>query len=263
MPLTDAQIDDRFTFAIEVAREAGTLAMGYFADLASLDVKSKGPQDVVSQADVETERLIKSRIAARFPEDAFLGEETGADGLADAEGIWVVDPIDGTQPFVSGLSSWCISIAFVVDGRTRIGVVNSPVGDELFAAREGHGATLNGKPIHVRDATSLADGIVTLGYSPRSPIEDIVTALDRLLRGGGMFARNGSGALGLCYVANGRYIGYVEPHIYSWDCLAGLLCITEAGGRMNDWLTGDALLNGNRIVTGPPAIYDALDALLP
>ena len=263
MPFTDDELDARYAVAIEVAREAGALAMGYFRDLASLDVTSKGPQDVVSQADVETERLIKSRIAERFPDDAFLGEETGAEGIAGAAGIWVVDPIDGTQPFVSGLSSWCVSIAFVADGVTRIGVVNSPAGDELFAAREGRGATLNGAPIHVRDATSLGEGIVTLGYSARSPIDDIVTALERLLRGGGMFSRNGSGALSLCYVANGRLIGYIEPQIYSWDCLAALLCITEAGGVTNDFLTGDALLTGNRIVAGPPALYPVLESLLP
>lgn len=263
MPLTDAQINERYAFAIELAQDAGAVAAEYFADLDSLDVKSKGLQDVVSQADVETELVIKSRIAERFPEDAFLGEETGAEGIQGAEGIWVVDPIDGTQPFVSGLPNWCVSIAFVVDGVTRIGVVYSPMQDELFAAREGAGATLNGRPIHVREATSLEDGIVTLGYSRRSPIEAIVTALDRLLRAGGMFSRNGSGALGLCYVANGRFIGYVEPHINSWDCLAGLLCITEAGGVTNDWLAGDALLSGNRIIAGSSTIYDALDALLP
>ena len=263
MPLTPAQIDERHAFAIELAQEAGTLAARYFADIESLEVRSKGLQDVVSQADVETEMLIKSRIAERFPDDAFLGEETGAEGLHDAEGIWVVDPIDGTQPVVSGLPNWCVSIAFVVDGVARSGVVFNPVERELFAARERAGATLNGRPIRVREATSLEEGIVTLGYSRRSPIESIVTALDRLLRAGGMFSRNGSGALGLCYVANGRFIGYVEPHINSWDCLAGLLCITEAGGVTNDWLAGDALLEGNRIVAGPPGVYDALDALLP
>lgn len=263
MPLTPSQIDERFAFAQEVALEAGELAMRYFADLASLDIRSKGPQDVVSQADYETEVLIKSRIAERFSDDAFFGEETGPEGVHGAEGIWVVDPIDGTQPFVSGLSSWCISIAFVVDGITRIGVINSPAGNELFAAREGAGATLNGRPIAVRDTDSLGDGIVTLGYSTRSPIEDIVVTLERLLRGGGMYARNGSGALSLAYVACGRLIGYVEPHINSWDCLAALLLITEAGGVTNDFLAGDALFAGNRIIAGPPRLYPVLATLMP
>lgn len=263
MPFTTQQLDDRFAFAIEIANEAGELAMRYFSDLDALDIRSKGPQDVVSQADYETEMLIKSRIAERFPDDAFFGEETGPAGVHGADGIWVVDPIDGTQPFVSGLTSWCISIAFVADGVTRIGVVNSPAGGELFAAREGAGATLNGRQIHVRDAQSLSEGITTLGYSTRSPIEDIVTTLERLLRGGGMFTRNGSGALSLCYVACGRLIGYVEPHINSWDCLAALLLITEAGGVTNDFLAGDALFNGNRVIAGPPALYPVLETLMP
>ncbi len=261
--MTPADIDARFTFAIDLAREAGALALGYFRDLASLEVKSKGPQDVVSEADVRTEQLIRDRISAAFPDDAFLGEESGAHGIVGADAIWVIDPIDGTQPFVSGLPSWCISIAFVAGGEMTIGVVFAPVLDELFAARRGAGATLNGRAIRVKDASSLGDGIVTLGYSPRSSIDDIVTALDRLLRGGGMFARNGSGALGLCDVACGRQIGYIEPHINSWDCLAALLIITEAGGRINDFLAGDALISGNRIIAGAPRIYDELDALIP
>lgn len=263
MTYTTAQIEERFAFAVDLAREAGAVAMGYFADLDSLDVTSKGPQDVVSQADVQTEMLIRSRLAERFPNDAFFGEETGPQGIDGAEGIWVVDPIDGTQPFLMGMATWCISIAFVAGGATRVGVVFSPPANELFAAREGHGATLNGRAIHVRDATSLSDGVVTLGYSTRTPVEEILLVMERLLRGGGMFARNGSGALGLCYVACGRFIGYVEPHINSWDCLAALLLITEAGGRTNDFLAGDALHTGNAVVAGPPALYPALAALMP
>ena len=86
--------------------------------------------------------------------------------------------------------------------------------------------------------------------------------LERLLEGGGTFFRNGSGALGLCYVACGRLLGYVEPHINSWDCLAGIALIHAAGGRTNDYLAGDALLDGNRLVAGPPAVFDALAAVL-
>ena len=97
----------RYEFACALIRDAGDLAHGYFKGRDSLTIKSKGAQDVVSEADLNTELLIRGRLAAHFPDDAFLGEETGLSSFKDGQGIWVVDPIDGTQPFVSGMSSWC------------------------------------------------------------------------------------------------------------------------------------------------------------
>ena len=260
---TQADIDERFAFATELVAEAGALAASYFADIDSLDVTSKGPQDVVSQADLNTEILIRDRLAARFPDDAFFGEETGPQGVDGAAGIWVVDPIDGTQPFVMGLPTWCVSIAFIADSVMHIGLVFAPAANELFAAQRGKGATLNGRSIAVRPADSFNDGMVGVGYSLRSDVDDLIETMTRLLKAGGMFQRNGSGALSLCYVACGRLIGYVEMHINSWDCLAALLLITEAGGEINDFMAGDALNEGNRVVAGPPSLYSRLEALLP
>jgi myo-inositol-1(or 4)-monophosphatase len=260
---TQAELDERFAFATELIAEAGSLAASYFADIESLNVTSKGPQDVVSQADVNTELLIRERLASRFPGDAFFGEETGPHGVEGAAGIWVVDPIDGTQPFTLGLPTWCVSIAFIQGAVMEIGLVFSPAASELFAAQRGRGATLNGRPISVSKAISLREGMVGVGYSTRTDPEDLLTTMSRLLHQGGMFQRNGSGALTLCYVACGRLIGYVESHINSWDCLAALLLITEAGGEINEFLAGDALHDGNLVVAGPPALYGQLAALLP
>ena len=155
------------------------------------------------------ENHLKGRLADRFPGDAFLGEETGHADFPGSTGIWVVDPIDGTQPFVSGLPTWCISMAYVRDGSVLLGLVLNPVADELFAGGDGVAATLNGQPVRPHPGTSLADGLTYLGYSPRSRPDQIVPVLDRLLRAGGMYVRNGSGALGLCDVACGRLVGFV------------------------------------------------------
>ena len=103
---------------------------------------------------------------------------------------------------------------------------------------------------------------MSVGYSSRIGPDDILPVLDRLLRQGGMFFRNGSAALSLCYVACGRLLGYIEPHINSWDCLGALAVIESAGGRSNYRLTDDTLLRGSRIVAGPPAVYADLDAVL-
>lgn len=255
-------LQERYEFGLALIEEAGALAMGYFERLDSLTVTDKGPQDVVSEADVETEKLIRGRIEERFPTDAFLGEESGRSEVTGAEGIWVVDPIDGTMPFVNGLASWCVSIAYVHDGITELGFVAVPAAGELFVGRRGAGATLNGRAISVSRATGLDQGITYVGYSSRIGPDDILPVFDRLLHQGGMYVRDGSGTLGLCNVACGRLIGYVEPHINSWDALAALAIIEAAGGRINDFLADDGLTTGNPVIAGPPVLYPALAALL-
>jgi myo-inositol-1(or 4)-monophosphatase len=254
-------IDERFKFGHDLIQEAGELALDYFRRLDTLRVHRKGPQDMASEADLNTELLIRNRLKERFPGDAFLGEETGRTEFAPGQGIWVVDPIDGTQPFISGLTGWCVSIAFVLNGTLELGLVFSPARGELFAGRRGAEATLNGKPIRVSVATQMTDGIVAVGYSPRVKPEDFLALFAELLAQGAMFYRDGSGALALCYVACGRLIGYVEPHINSWDCLGALAVIQAAGGTVNDFLSNDGLWKGNRLVAGPAALYPALNDL--
>jgi myo-inositol-1(or 4)-monophosphatase len=255
-------LDARFDAAHAVIREAGELAQGYFERLGTLRIGRKGVQDVVTEADVAVEERIRALLAERFPDDAFIGEETARTAPSPGQGAWVVDPIDGTQPFVSGMTNWCVSIAFVLDGELEFGVVACPAQGELFAGGRGRPATLNGEPVELHPGRALTDGIVAVGYSPRIGPRDVLPVLERLLTAGGTYFRNGSGALGLCYVGCGRLLGYVEPHINSWDCLGGIAVIRAAGGRTNDYLTGDALLAGNRVVAGPPAVFDALTAVL-
>ena len=247
----------RLAAAAAVAREAGTLGLRYFRNLEALEVESKGPQDIVSAADRAVEDLVRLRLAALFPDDAVLGEEGGLEGQG-REGTWVVDPIDGTWCFLNGIGAWCVALAYVRGGRIEIGVIYDPNAGELFAARAGHGATLDGRPIKVASVTSLTQGTVSVGHSNRVSPEATVAAIDRLLQAGGMFHRHGSGALGLAWTACGRLIGYVEPHMNSWDAVAGLLLIAEAGGYTNDFLADDGLLKGNAVLGCPPALRDTL-----
>ena len=252
----------RYDEARRLVLEAGALAGEYFARVAEIPVQSKGTQDVVTEADVEVELLLRRGLEERFPEDAFLGEETGASELDGASGIWVVDPIDGTQPFVSGMPNWCVSLAYVRDGALDFGFVHSPPAGELFEGGRGRAATLNGRPIAPHPGKAVTDGMVGVGYSPRIGVGDILPVFERLLSRGGMYVRNGSGALTVCDVACGRLLGYVEPHINSWDCLGALAVARAAGARTNDYLVGDALLAGNRIVAGSPGVFDELDEIL-
>ena len=257
-------IDDRFEFANAIIREAGALALGYFERFDSLDVESKGIQDMASEADFETEKLIEKAIRTEFPMDAFLGEESADSFVPEAgKGTWIVDPVDGTQPFVNGIASWCVAIAFVDGGRAQFGLVYDPVRDELFAASVGGGARLNGKKLTVSAATSIEQGLVSVGYSNRVTPEDTLGPLTRLMHAKGMYHRSGSGALSLAYVAAGRLIGYFEPHMNSWDFAASIVIIEEAGGIVNECLPDDeAIVKGSLVLAAAPGVFEELSGIL-
>ena len=249
----------RYTFAQKLAREAGELAHRYFQNLDQIVVESKGTQDEVSIADRETEVFIRAKIAEMFPDDGILGEE-GGDDRYGKNIIWVIDPIDGTACFVNNMFSWCVSIAVAVDGVPTIGAVYDPNAKELFHALRGGTAFVNDKPIHVKDVADFKGGVLGVGFSHRSQPEEFTPFMHTLLSSGGMFIRNGSGALMLCYVAAGRLIGYYEPHINSWDCLAAIAIVEAAGGRCNDFLANDGMSKGNPILAAGKTLYPTLVA---
>ncbi|MEQ1593723.1 MAG: inositol monophosphatase [Casimicrobium sp.] len=256
-----AQLLARYTFAQKLARDAGALAHQYFANLANIVVESKGTQDEVSIADRETEVFIRARIADAFPDDGVLGEEGGDD--RDGKSIvWIIDPIDGTACFVNNMYAWCVSIAVVVDGVPTIGAVYDPNAKELFhalSARYGGGsAYLNDKRIRVKDVADFKGGVLGVGFSHRSQPVEFSPFMHTLLSNGGMFIRNGSGALMLCYVAAGRLIGYYEPHINSWDCAAAIVIVEAAGGRCNDFMANNGIAKGNPILAAGPTLYPML-----
>ena len=250
-------VQARYLFAKKLARSAGEFAHNYFKNRDKLVVESKGTQDEVSIADRETEVFLRARIVDAFPDDGILGEE-GGDATGGKAIIWVLDPIDGTACFVNGMFSWCISIAVVVDGVPSIGVVFDPNANELFQAVIGGAAFVNDQRIHVKDVADFKGGVLGVGFSHRSQPEEFTPFMHTLLSSGGMFIRNGSGALMLCYVAAGRLIGYYEPHINSWDCLAAIVIVEAAGGRCNDFLAHNGMHKGNPILAAGKTLYPTL-----
>ena len=264
--MQSSDIAARYTFAQQLAREAGEFAHTYFGRLDEITVESKGTQDEVSVADRDTEAFIRQRIGEAFPGDGILGEE-GGDDRAGKSVIWVIDPIDGTACFVNAMYTWCVSIAVVVDGVPTIGAVYDPNAKELFHGVAGAhanvsaGAWVNDKPAKVKDVTDFKGGVLGAGFSHRSQPNEFTPFLHRLLSQSGMFYRNGSGALMLCYVAAGRLIGYYEPHINSWDCIAAVAIIQAAGGRCNDFLANDGMTKGNAILAAGPTLYPKLLAI--
>ena len=252
----------RLAFASEVVREAGALALASFRN-ASLVVESKGVQDYVTAVDRAVEELIVSRLRAQFPGDDFLGEEGGRRaGSSGGDALWVIDPIDGTTNYTHGLPLWCISVALVYAGEIALGLIFNPVSDEFYCAARGQGASCNGRPIRVSDVNSPEAARIGMGFSYRRPPALHVQGIGRLLEAHCEYARLGSGALGMAFVADGRFDGYWEPHINSWDVLAGICLVREAGGWVNDFLAGDGLFGGNPILACTPGLKTFLQAQL-
>ncbi|MDB5930183.1 MAG: Myo-inositol(Or 4)-monophosphatase [Polaromonas sp.] len=261
MAMATNALQARYQLAQAVARRAGDKALEMFRQRDRLVIESKGLQDMVSAADRDTELLIRAEVAARFAGDGFLGEEGGLE-RPDARFLWVIDPIDGTACFVNGMHAWCLSIGVLCDGRPVMGVVYDPNSGEMFHALEGQGAFVNAVPLKASGAAALSEGVLGVGFSHRVPVSAFLPFLDRTLSSGGMFIRNGSGALMLAYVAAGRLIGYYEPHINAWDCMAGIVLVREAGGTVNDFLAGDGLLQGNPIIAAGSGLYATLVATI-
>ncbi|MFD0965799.1 inositol monophosphatase family protein [Seminibacterium arietis] len=253
-------IKERYLFSKEIAKKAGEAALNFYLNRDKLEIECKKgeQQDLVSIADKTVENIIKEALKERFPDDGFLGEESGADHL-EQQFCWVVDPIDGTSPFLYGLHAWCISIAVLYKQEIVSGVVFDVQHNELFHAMKGQGAFLNDKPISTASAVSLKEGLMGLGVSHRVHPSTFTPIMHQILLDGGMFIRNGSGALMLAYVAAGRLIGYFEPHINAWDTFAAILLINEAGGKTNNFMENDGLLKGNYILaTSSEELFNTL-----
>jgi len=258
----DDPVAARMTVALDAIKEAGALAAGHFAGRAALVIEQKlNAQDVVSIADQSVEALLRQRIAAAFPDDGVLGEE---EGLTEGSSgfVWVIDPIDGTSPFVHGLIDWCISVALTRGSETELGFVLQPTTGEFFTARRGHGALLNGTPISVDANATIANGLIGLGASFRIPLQSVSTFALKLMQAGGMFIRSGSGALMLAHVACGRLAGYYERHINAWDCMAALCLIREAGGYVAPYPGPGGLIEGGPIFAAAPGVKDELLAIV-
>ncbi len=228
-------VDMRLLAAEAVAREAGAMARRRFLD-RSFTVGFKARQDYLTEVDGETEAFIAERLLQVFPSDGFIGEESKGRPAGEGGAAWVVDPIDGTANFAHAVPHFCVSIACVAGARIEVGVIYDPMRDELFSGRRGGGSRLNGAPMRVSGVSSLANSSVEVGWNLRASADQYADLLRRVVVTGAAPFRTGSGALALAYVAAGRLDGYVERHIHAWDCLAGILLASEAGGYVNDYL---------------------------
>ena len=254
--------------AAAIAREAGARLREFF--IQGVETEYKGDADLVTVADRTSEKLIRERLAAAFPEHGIYGEEGTRDRL-DGEFRWYVDPLDGTTNFAHGFPQFCVSMGLEQrpvglkpgeDGALVAGVIYDPMRDELYTAQRGRGASLNGKPIHVSTAPKLSVSLIATGFPSRKRHETPNAHFyhEFTLRSHGA-RRMGSAALDLAYLAAGRLDGFWEFNLNPWDTAAGILLVEEAGGRVTDFAGEHFHLDSREVLASNGLIHGELVAL--
>jgi myo-inositol-1(or 4)-monophosphatase len=226
---------DRYeTVASAAARDAGKLLMDRFR--GRLNVSHKGITNIVTDADLEAEKLIVSRLLEDFPTHHILAEENHFEKKGGSH-IWIIDPLDGTTNYAHGLPFFSVSIGLEIEGEIVFGAIYGPVMDELFIARRGQGAYCNGSPIHVSENASLNDSLLATGfpYDIRSGRNTNLEYFGEFVMRAQAIRRVGSAALDLAYLASGHFDGFWELMLQPWDCAAGTLLIREAGGLVTNF----------------------------
>jgi myo-inositol-1(or 4)-monophosphatase len=223
------------TTAVEIVRRAGAIQLERRE--SGFRVAKKGRIDLVTEVDLDCERMCRAVIAERFPDHDVLAEEFGAGPSSQRPASrcrWIFDPLDGTTNYAHGLPIFCASLGLEIDGRTEVGAVYDPTRNELFTAERGNGAYLNGHRVTVSTASALLDGLLVTGfpYDVHQQAEELVQLFGALLRRARAVRRLGSAALDLCYVAAGRFEAFWEQYLKPWDVAAGALIVEEAGGRV-------------------------------
>ncbi|MEY4250902.1 MAG: hypothetical protein RJA87_2535 [Pseudomonadota bacterium] len=221
---------------IDAVRKAARGLTRDFGEVAELQVSKKGAGDYVSAADIKAEQVLFEELMRVRPGYGFIGEERGLIEGSDKTHTWIVDPLDGTTNFLHAIPHFAVTAALERDGVIVAGVTYNPISNEMFWTEKGKGAYLNDKRLRVAarrnlDETVLATGIPFIGKPGHTVFLKELHQVSQRVSG---VRRFGSAALDLAYVAAGRFDGYWERGLQTWDMAAGTLLVTEAGGKVTD-----------------------------
>lgn len=234
--------------------------------LGKTSTTEKGPRDLVTQADFESQTVIREFLEKEFPGHQFVGEEDleTEESPDESDFCWIVDPLDGTTNFVHQLRSFSVSVGLTYKGKPIAGAVLDPMLDELYSAGSGQGATLNGETIKTSDCVELAKSLFVFSFSrgiDRNHPE--VTRFLNMLEQVGSIRRLGSAALNLCYVASGRTDGYWATGLSKWDVAAGWLIALEAGATIGDFTGAELDLERPKFCcTATPELFELMKPIL-
>lgn len=241
--------------AVKAARQAGHVILRHLDRLNSLNVEAKGRNDFVTEVDRLAEAEIIDVISSSYPDHAILAEESGTRSGNTYQ--WIIDPLDGTTNYLHGYPVFSVSIALVHEGTIEQGVIFDPLRDELFTASRGRGAQLNNRRIRVSTVRKLSASLLGTGfpYSVLDQLDPWLKTFKTMLIHSSGVRRAGSAALDLAYVACGRFDGFWEVGLKSWDVAAGSLLIQEAGGLVSDFNNTQTHLTSGNIIAANPDIH--------
>jgi myo-inositol-1(or 4)-monophosphatase len=248
---------------MEAARRGAAILLQYWEQLGKDDADVKARNDWVSRADRESEEAIMSLIRELSPGDAFLGEESGASAGSN-ERTWIIDPLDGTSNYLQHFPMWSVSIALRERGETVAGVVYEPLRDLFFTAERGAGAFRNGTRMRISSQETLSGAFIATGFPFRAQeyVEPYVKIFTDVIRTSKGVRRAGSAALDLAYTAASVFDGFFEMHLAPWDVAAGALLVTEAGGVVSDFSSGQRWLQRGNIVGASAGVHrDLMDVI--
>ncbi len=242
--------------AISAARTAGAILLDRWK--TSRQIQFKGDINLVTDADRRSEEAIVSVLRSRFPHHQILAEEGSTGGNSDSY-RWIIDPLDGTTNYAHGYPHFAVSIALERGGTVILGVVYDPILDELFLARAGEGATLNGQPLRVSNVDQLLRALICTGFPyDRTLFTNTLRRWDYFVRRAQGVRRDGSAALDICYVAAGRFDAFWEDNLFPWDAAAAVLMVQEAGGLVTGFDGGSPDVYRGDIVASNGLIHEAM-----
>ena len=252
------EMDKDLKIALKAARE-GVKTIKEFQS-KKLNIREKGFHDLVTDADIATEKTILGIIKEHFPDDEILAEESENEEVLSDKRTWIVDPIDGTTNFAHQFPVFCVSVALWENKKPKVGVVIEVNRHEEFTAVAGEGAWLNGEKISVSGKTKPRNAFVGTGfpYNDLSLVDPYLKMFRHLMEKLQGMRRPGAATFDLCCVACGRFDGFYEYSLHAWDVAAAALIVQEAGGTVTDWNGESGWLFGQRIIAGNPDIHQYL-----
>lgn len=253
--MDESEYSDDLQLALNLAQQAGELLLTHWAARERLTVRAKRAGDFVSEADLESEDLLRRGFRIARPKDGWLGEETGVQ--RGRRRRWIVDPLDGTTNFLHGIGHWAVSVALEMGGELVLGVVHDPLKRETFASVRGQGATLNGTTMNVSGADRMNSALFGTGipFGALPHIDDHAGDIARLAPRCAGVRRMGAAALDLAYVAAGRLDGFWERKLQLWDIAAGLVLLRESGATTQGWTENEPPEKTGTVITATPALF--------
>ena len=247
--------------AIKAAKEAGALLADRFGK--HLEIEKKGEVNLVTDADRDSEKLIKEFILSRHPEHSFKAEE-GTKFDKNSRYLWLVDPLDGTTNYAHGFPVYCVSIALIDSSKPIAACIYNPNLDECFTAEKDEGAFLNGHLIKPSHTARLDDALLATGfpYDIRESVENNLHEFASFAIVARAIRRAGSAALDLAYTACGRFDGYWEFKLSPWDIAAGVLIVEEAGGKITNWSGQKCEISKGEVLASNGKIHEEMLGIL-